>query len=139
MSPGSKGHGNILVDIDNGEVKTVRLERARSSALFRSNGGGAGLYGSAADHTRASAAICSIGHTFLVAQRPPSPAFGITISEQTRRLRKILNHGENLQSHILHVGYLALPDLLKVGSVIPPGYNAQGRGAPCCKAAPAGE
>ncbi|NQU75440.1 MAG: response regulator [Planctomycetes bacterium] len=28
-------------------------------------------------------------------------------------------HAENLQSHVLHVGYLALPDLAGVGSVIP--------------------
>ena len=44
---------------------------------------------------------------------------GITITEQTRRLREILNHAENLQSHILHVCYLVLPDLLGVGSVLP--------------------
>jgi coenzyme F420-reducing hydrogenase alpha subunit len=44
-------------------------------------------------------------------------AFGINLSEQTVRLRKIIKHGENFQSHILHVGYLVLPDLAGVGSV----------------------
>jgi coenzyme F420-reducing hydrogenase alpha subunit len=46
-------------------------------------------------------------------------ALGIEISEQTRVLRELLLHGETLQSHILHVCYLALPDLFKVNSVIP--------------------
>ena len=44
---------------------------------------------------------------------------GIEISETTRVLRELLLHGETLQSHILHVCYLAIPDLLKVNSVIP--------------------
>jgi coenzyme F420-reducing hydrogenase alpha subunit len=62
--------------------------------------------------------ICSIGHTFA-SQKATEAAMGITITEQTRRLREILNHAENLQSHILHVCYLVLPDLLGVGSVLP--------------------
>ena len=44
---------------------------------------------------------------------------GITISEQDLKLRKLALHAENLQSHILHLGFLVLPDLLGVGSVIP--------------------
>ena len=30
-----------------------------------------------------------------------------------------MNHGENLQSHLLHICYLVLPDLLKINSVLP--------------------
>jgi coenzyme F420-reducing hydrogenase alpha subunit len=44
---------------------------------------------------------------------------GITISAQDLKLRKLALHAENLQSHILHVGFLVLPDLMGVGSVIP--------------------
>ncbi len=43
----------------------------------------------------------------------------ITISEQDLKLRKLALHAENLQSHILHLGFLVLPDLLGVGSVVP--------------------
>jgi acyl-coenzyme A synthetase/AMP-(fatty) acid ligase len=32
---------------------------------------------------------------------------------------KLAIHGENMQSHILHIGYLVAPDLLGVGSVFP--------------------
>jgi len=34
-------------------------------------------------------------------------------------LRRLAINAENMQSHILHVGYLAVPDLLGVGSVFP--------------------
>jgi len=41
-------------------------------------------------------------------------AMGIKVSEQVVNLRKLLLHAENIQSHILHLGYLVLPDLFKV-------------------------
>jgi coenzyme F420-reducing hydrogenase alpha subunit len=62
--------------------------------------------------------ICSIGHT-LASLKATEAAMGIKISEQTAKLRRLAIHGENLQSHVLHWGYLVLPDLMGVGSVIP--------------------
>lgn len=62
--------------------------------------------------------ICSIGHT-LASLKATEAAMGIKISDQDLKLRKIALHAENLQSHILHLGFLVLPDLMGVGSVIP--------------------
>jgi sulfhydrogenase subunit alpha len=112
-----EGHGNILVDIDKGEVKTVKWSVPEAPRFFEAMVVGRDCT-EVQPITSRICGICSIGHTFS-SLKATEAAFGITISEQTRRLRKILNHGENLQSHILHIGYLALPDLLKVGSVIP--------------------
>src|SRR4030065_417062 len=39
--------------------------------------------------------------------------------KQDLKLRKLALHAENMQSHVLHLGFLVLPDLLGVGSVIP--------------------
>jgi coenzyme F420-reducing hydrogenase alpha subunit len=55
----------------------------------------------------------------LASLKATEAAMGITISDQDLKLRKLALHAENLQSHILHVGFLALPDLCGVGSVIP--------------------
>jgi coenzyme F420-reducing hydrogenase alpha subunit len=44
---------------------------------------------------------------------------GIQISDQDLKLRKLALHGENMQSHVLHLGFLVLPDLMGVGSAIP--------------------
>jgi len=62
--------------------------------------------------------ICSIGHT-LCSLKATEAAMDIPVSEQTTKLRKLLLHAENLQSHLLHLGYLVLPDLVRVPSVIP--------------------
>jgi coenzyme F420-reducing hydrogenase alpha subunit len=62
--------------------------------------------------------ICSIGHT-LASLKATESALGVTISDQDLKLRKLALHAENLQSHILHLGFLVLPDLMGVGSVIP--------------------
>jgi coenzyme F420-reducing hydrogenase alpha subunit len=62
--------------------------------------------------------ICSIGHQLASLQATES-ALDVQVSEQTVILRKLALHAENLQSHLLHIGYLVLPDLLGVSSVIP--------------------
>ena len=112
-----EGHGNIHVDIDKGEVKTVTWSVPEAPRFFEAMVVGRDCR-EVQPITSRICGICSIGHTFA-SLKATEAALGITISEQSLRLRKILNHGENLQSHVLHVGYLALPDLLNVGSVIP--------------------
>jgi coenzyme F420-reducing hydrogenase alpha subunit len=112
-----EGHGKILVDIDKGEVKTVRWSVPEAPRFFEAMVVGRDCT-ELQPITSRICGICSIGHSFA-SLKATEAAMGVIISEQTRRLRKILNHGENLQSHVLHVGYLALPDLFKVGSVIP--------------------
>ncbi len=112
-----EGHGNIKVDIDNGEVTTVEWSVPEAPRFFEAMVVGRDCTELSGINSRICG-ICSIGHTFA-SLKATEAAFGVTISEQTRHLRELLNHGENLQSHVLHVGYLAVPDLLKVGSVIP--------------------
>jgi coenzyme F420-reducing hydrogenase alpha subunit len=46
-------------------------------------------------------------------------ALGVAPSGQTLLLRKLILYGEVMQSHILHVYFLAAPDFFGVGSVIP--------------------
>jgi len=62
--------------------------------------------------------ICSIGHS-LASLKATEDALNVEITEQTALLRRLAIHGENMQSHILHIGYLAAPDLFGIGSVFP--------------------
>jgi len=62
--------------------------------------------------------ICSIGHT-EASVKATEAAMGIQLTEQAEILRRLTKAAENLQSHVLHVGYLVAPDLLGVGSVFP--------------------
>jgi len=112
-----EGHGNIKVNVTDGTVEEITWQVPEAPRFFE-----AMVVGRHCSElqpiTSRICGICSIGHSFA-SLKATEAAFGLTISEQTRRLREILNHGENLQSHILHVCYLVLPDLMRQPSVVP--------------------
>lgn len=62
--------------------------------------------------------ICSVAHT-CASIKATERALDIKPSKQTINLRKLIYHHENIQSNVLHVYFLAAPDFLGVGSVIP--------------------
>jgi len=111
-----EGHGNIVVQIEDGAVKKVEWKVTEAPRFFEAMLVGRD-WSELTKITSRICGICSIGHTFA-SLKATEAAMGITITEQTRRLREVLTHGETLQSHILHVCYLVLPDLLKVGSIV---------------------
>ena len=112
-----EGHGNIVVEVRDGNIETVRWEISESPRFFE-----AMLkrrHWDEAHHiTSRICGICSIGHT-LASIKATEAAFGIQPSEQTVLLRKLALHGENLQSHVLHYYFLAAPDFLGAPSVVP--------------------
>ncbi|MEJ5326643.1 MAG: Ni/Fe hydrogenase subunit alpha [Candidatus Bathyarchaeia archaeon] len=112
-----EGHGNIYVNVRNGTIE--RCEWAISEAPRFFEAMVVGRQWNELHHiTSRICGICSIGHT-LASLKATEAAMGITISEQDLKLRKLALHAENMQSHILHLGFLVLPDLMDVGSVIP--------------------
>jgi len=112
-----EGHGNIVVDVDAGKIEKIQWQVPEAPRFFEAMVVGR-EYEDVATITSRICGICSIGHTFA-SLKATEAAMGIELSETTRMLRELLLHGETLQSHILHVCYLVVPDLLKVGSVFP--------------------
>jgi len=112
-----EGHGNIKIKIRNGELKEASWEVVETPRFFE-----AMLVGKKWENapyiSGRICGICSIGHT-LASIRAVENAFGITPSEQTSKLRLLLKHMETLQSHVLHLYFLAAPDFVKLGSVLP--------------------
>ncbi|MDX1813680.1 MAG: nickel-dependent hydrogenase large subunit, partial [Candidatus Bathyarchaeia archaeon] len=112
-----EGHGNIYVNVRNGTMERCEWNISEAPRFFEAMV--VGRKWSELHHiTSRICGICSIGHT-LASLRATEEAMGIKISDQDLKLRKIALHAENMQSHILHVGFLVLPDLMGVGSVIP--------------------
>jgi sulfhydrogenase subunit alpha len=112
-----EGHGNIYVNVRNGTVERCEWNISEAPRFFEAMV--LGRKWSELHHiTSRICGICSIGHT-LASLEATEAAMGIKISEQDLKLRKIALHAENMQSHLLHVGFLVLPDLMGVGSVIP--------------------
>ena len=112
-----EGHGNIVINVNEGKIDTVQWQVPEAPRFFEAMVKGR-EYNDIATITSRICGICSIGHT-LASLKATEAAMDIEISETTRVLRELLLHGETLQSHILHVCYLVVPDLFKVNSVFP--------------------
>jgi len=112
-----EGHGNIVLNATDGTIEKCQWQVPEAPRLFEAFVRGK-PYHMLSHITSRICGICSIGHS-LASLKATEAAMGVEISEQTELLRKLAIHAENLQSHILHVGYLVAPDLLGVGSVIP--------------------
>lgn len=112
-----EGHGNIIVKATDGKVEEVRWEVTESPRFFEVMLRGRPWHET---HVLASriCGICSVSHQ-LAALEATEAAFDIQPSEQTILLRKLLYCGEVIESHILHLYFLAGPDFLGVGSVFP--------------------
>ncbi len=112
-----EGHGNIVLNVKKGNIEKLEWQISEAPRFFE-----AMLHDRNYDELRSITSricgICSIGHS-LASLKATEDALGVTISEQTELLRRLAINGENMQSHILHIGYLALPDLFGVGSVFP--------------------
>src|SRR3990172_9576335 len=112
-----EGHGNIYVNVKKGTIERCEWAIPEAPRFFEAMV--LGRQWNELHHiTSRICGICSIGHT-LASLRGTEAAMGIPLSEQDLKLRKLALHAENLQSHILHLGFLVLPDLMGVGSVIP--------------------
>ncbi|MCM0756290.1 nickel-dependent hydrogenase large subunit [Desulfovibrio aminophilus] len=113
-----EGHGNIVVEIEaDGRVSACRWEVPEAPRFFEAMLIGRD-YRDVHHITSRICGICSIGHQ-LASLQATEDALDIRVSEQTLLLRRLAVHGENLQSHLLHIAYLVLPDLMGVDSVIP--------------------
>ena len=112
-----EGHGNIVVDVQDGSLKECRLEIVEAPRFFEGMLRGRSIF--EAQHiTSRICGICSCGHTLASIQAAEN-AIGFMPSAQTIELRKLLLHFETLDSHLLHIYLLVAPDLLGVKSFVP--------------------
>ena len=112
-----EGHGNIVINVKEGKLETCRLDIVESPRFFEGMLRGRSVF--EAQHiTSRICGICACGHT-LASIQAAEDALGITPTEQTVKLRKLLLHYEILDSHLLHIYLLTAPDLLGVKSFMP--------------------
>ncbi|MDA8403691.1 MAG: Ni/Fe hydrogenase subunit alpha [Desulfobacteraceae bacterium] len=112
-----EGHGNIKIKVENGDIQEARWDVVETPRFFE-----AMLknkhYTAAGILAARICGICSISHC-LCSITASEQAFGVKIPDAAAKLRLLAKQAENLQSHVLHVLFLAAPDFLGEASVIP--------------------
>jgi len=112
-----EGHGDIVVDAQNGEIKDCRFEVVEAPRFFEAFVRGR-PYNELNHITSRICGICAVGHSTTSAMATES-ALGVELTEQAQLLRKLNFHGEQIDSHVLHTYYLVAPDFFGAGSVFP--------------------
>jgi len=112
-----EGHGNIVVKATDGKIEKLEWQVPEAPRFFEAMVRGR-KYEDVQLIVSRICGICSISHS-LVATKAVEDGLGIEVSEQTDIIRRLLHYSEQLQSHILHIGYLCAPDFFGVKSVVP--------------------
>ena len=112
-----EGHGNIVVRIKGGRVEEAKWEVVETPRFFEVMLKGK-HFTSAGILTARICGICSIGHC-LASIRATENAFGVEVTPMAKALRLLAKHAETLQSHALHLFFLAAPDFFGLPSAIP--------------------
>jgi coenzyme F420-reducing hydrogenase alpha subunit len=112
-----EGHGNIVVRATDGQVEKCVLEIVETPRVFESMIEGLKWQDTSLLTCRICG-ICSVGHTTASIQATDD-AFGLKLTPETLALRRLMLLAEEIQSHVLHVYFLAAPDAFSAPSVIP--------------------
>jgi coenzyme F420-reducing hydrogenase alpha subunit len=112
-----EGHGNIRLNASDGKVEHVEWQVPEAPRFFEAMVRGRSFEDIQTIVSRICG-ICSVTHS-LASIKGVEDAMDIEVSEQTDKLRILCHYGEQVESHILHVGYLVAPDLLGQNSVVP--------------------
>jgi coenzyme F420-reducing hydrogenase alpha subunit len=112
-----EGHGNIVVEVKDGALEACRFDVVESPRFFEALLRGRSIF--EAQHiTSRICGICACAHS-LTSIQAAEEALGLVPTAQTVALRRLLLDLEFLDSHVLHVYLLALPDLVGAPSFLP--------------------
>jgi len=112
-----EGHGNIVVRIKDGELEEARWDVVETPRFFEVMFKGKDFRSVPLLAARICG-ICSISHC-LTSLGATENVFGLAIPETAAKVRLLAKHGETLQSHLLHLFFLAMPDFLGLPSALP--------------------
>ena len=112
-----EGHGNVHVVINDGVVENVEMNIVEPARLFESMVKGRSFKDCSYISSRICG-ICSPSHC-LTDIKAVEAAFGVEVSERTKKLRELLVYGSYLQNHASHLFVFVVPDFVGYPSVFP--------------------
>ena len=111
-----EGHANLFIKIDKNELKKLELEIIEGARFFENI-----LKGKKYDElpliSSRICGVCSPAHS-IASIRAIENAFGIEPNSDVKLLRELLSIGGLLQSHVMHLYFLVLPDYLGYDSAL---------------------
>ncbi|TCK06515.1 Ni/Fe hydrogenase subunit alpha [Phorcysia thermohydrogeniphila] len=111
-----EGHGAVNIVIENEMLKEIKLRFTEGPRFFefitRER-----LYSEIPKIVSRICGICYVSHR-LASSLAVEDAFGVKVTPEIELLRKLLVVGEYLESHALHLYFLALPDYMGYPSAI---------------------
>ncbi len=110
-----EGHAHLVIDREQGKISACRLEVVETPRFFEAMLQGR-HYSDVATIVSRVCGVCSISHT-LTSLMATENALGIEVPPQAQLLRKLLSYGEIVQSHLLQLYFMAVPDYLGVASL----------------------
>jgi len=105
-----EGHGGIKVEIKDNKISNVEVRILEGPRLFEELVVGKTPQEDLSIVPRICA-ICNLSHKYA-ALRGLEKAVGVKVDDTTKLYRELMHHGEMIESHSLHIYFLALPDFL---------------------------
>ena len=105
-----EGHGGIKVEIKDNKIDNVEVRILEGPRLFEELVVGKTPQEDLSIVPRICA-ICNLSHKYA-ALRGLEKAVGVKVDPTTKLYRELMHHGEMIESHSLHIYFLALPDFL---------------------------
>lgn len=105
-----EGHGGIKVEIKDNKIDNVEVRILEGPRLFEELVVGKTPQEDLSIVPRICA-ICNLSHKYA-ALRGLEKAIGVHVDSTTHLYRELMHHGEMIESHSLHIYFLALPDFL---------------------------
>jgi len=111
-----EGHGGIRVEIEGDKISNVEVQILEGPRLFETLVVGRTPQEDLSIVPRICA-ICNLSHKYA-ALRGLEKALGVEIDSTTKLYRRLMLLGEIIESHSLHIYFLALPDFLGYDNAI---------------------
>jgi sulfhydrogenase subunit alpha len=111
-----EGHGGIKVAIEDKKVSNVEVRVLEGPRLFETLVVGRTPQEDLSIVPRICA-ICNLSHKYA-AIRGLEKAIGVKVDPAIKLYRQLMHHGEMIESHSLHIYFLALPDFLGYDNAI---------------------
>ena len=111
-----EGEGALYVKVRDGRVMDVQLKIFEPPRFFEAFLRGR-AYAEAPDITARICGICPVAYQ-MSAVHAMEDAFGVTVPEPIRALRRLIYCGEWIESHVLHIYMLHAPDFLGYADAI---------------------